>query len=653
MLTRKGIVSQCCAAIVISIAVLVFIGWAFEIPAFRTVLPGLVGMNPLTATCFILAGISLGIRCAAPAGWRWFGALLAWSILLVGTIRLAGYFFDLDVAIDRLLFSQKLEGVDVFPRNRMAPNTALGFIFSGAALIFSFPPVGQWDRTREGFGAAVILVSLLVLIGYVFGVSSLYGVRFFIPMALHTACSFLLLGVGILFVRPDHGFMAEITSVAEGGAAARILLPFAIGVPMLFGWLRILGVRDGWFSVELGLALVAVMSILVMVGVTVWMASMLNRQGEARRQTERALRESEERYHVLFDSIDEGFCIFEMMFDDHEKPVDYRFLQVNPSFEKQTGLKDAQGKRVRELIPQLEGYWFDIYGKIALTGQPARFENRAEQLHRWYDVYAFRIGEPEARQVAVLFNDITGRKQAEEAMRQKSLELEHANKELEAFSYSISHDLRAPLRAIEGFSNILEEDFVKDLNDEAKRLFGVIRANSRQMSQLIDDLLAFSRLGRKELEKTRLDMPGMVRSVIESQRSAQPERGVEVDIGELPGASGDAVTLQQVWVNLVSNAFKFTKRVERPRIEIRGWTQGQELIYSVRDNGAGFDMAYANKLFGVFQRLHRSDEFEGTGVGLAIVQRVIHRHGGRVWAAAKLNEGATFFFSLPANKEQI
>jgi len=648
---RGGVIPRICAAVVVSIAVLVLIGWTFDIELFKTVRPGMVGMNPLTATCFILAGVSLGIRTTQPSWWK-IGALCAVLVFLVGVVRLAGYFFDFDATIDRLLFSEKLETEGIFRKNRMAPNTALGFIFSGAGLYVAGLRFRLVEQTRECLASATLLTSLLVLIGYAFGVSSLYGVRFFIPMALHTALSFLILGVGILFLHPRHGFIGELTGQLEGGAAARVLLPFAIGVPILFGWLRLIGVKAGWFSVELGLALVAVMSIVVMVAVTVWTASVLNRQSEARRRAEEALRESEARYHVLFDSIDEGFCIIEVIYDERQNPVDYRFLEVNPSFEKQTGIKDAQGKTMLEIAPQHERKWFELFGKISLTGEPARFEGRAEQLHRWYEGYAFRFGEPKNRQVAILFNDISERKRAEESISRLNQSLENANKELEAFSYSVSHDLRAPLRAIDGFSMILEEDHADKMTSEARRLLGVIRASTRQMGQLIDDLLAFSRLSRKGVEKMEVDVAAMVRSLVNTHQSAEPERSIRFELGDLPSALGDASMLHQVWVNLISNASKFTRNKREARIEIRGWRDGEEYIYSVKDNGAGFDMSYVEKLFGVFQRLHRADEFEGTGVGLAIVQRIVHRHGGRVWAEGKINEGAVFYFTLPAHTEK-
>ena len=238
-----------------------------------------------------------------------------------------------------------------------------------------------------------------------------------------------------------------------------------------------------------------------------------------------------------------------------------------------------------------------------------------------------------------VIRDITERKRIEQALRE-------TNAELEAFSYSVSHDLRAPLRAIHGFARILVEDHGTQLDAEATRLLTVIDDNTKRMGQLIDDLLSFSRLGRKEVESSRVDMTELVRGVADEIRRTAGDRALEIAIGPLPPARGDRDMLRQAITNLLDNAAKFTRRRAPGRIEVGHQADGQETIYFVKDNGAGFDQRYAGKLFGVFQRLHRADEFEGTGVGLAIVQRIVQRHGGRVWAESQPDAGATFFFTL-------
>ena len=226
-------------------------------------------------------------------------------------------------------------------------------------------------------------------------------------------------------------------------------------------------------------------------------------------------------------------------------------------------------------------------------------------------------------------------------------QLEDTNKELEAFSYSVSHDLRAPLRAIDGFSRVILEDYLDKLDDEGKRVLNIIRGNTQKMGQLIDDLLAFSRLGRQQISPSDIRMADLAKGVFEDIKPPANERNLQFNMKTLPFAQGDRSMIKQVFANLLSNAIKFTRPKEIATIEIGGTNDGVENVYYVKDTGVGFDMQYVNKLFGVFQRLHSAEEFEGTGVGLAIVQRIIHRHGGRVWAEGKVGEGAIFYFSLP------
>jgi light-regulated signal transduction histidine kinase (bacteriophytochrome) len=271
---------------------------------------------------------------------------------------------------------------------------------------------------------------------------------------------------------------------------------------------------------------------------------------------------------------------------------------------------------------------------------------------------AIRDSQGKLKGYSKVARDVTQLKQAQEKVarwnaeleqrvKDRTEELEAANKELEAFSYSVSHDLRAPLRRINAFVRLLEQDLGDKITPRAKSHFDAVADSAKRMGQLVDDLPSFSRLGRQDLIRVPVKLNALVREALQELQAEIVGRDIEWIIGDLPTVRGDPAALRQVVINLLSNAIKYSASRARARIEIGANATPEEFVCYVRDNGVGFDMNYADKLFGVFQRLHSAREFEGTGIGLAIVRRVIQRHGGRTWAEAEVNRGATFYFTLP------
>ncbi len=376
-------------------------------------------------------------------------------------------------------------------------------------------------------------------------------------------------------------------------------------------------------------------------------------------QRTRELRESEAKLSDILNSVPQS------IFWKDRNGV---YLGCNEVFARAVDLgrpEEVVGKRDKDFPwPQEEA---DVYRaddrKVMETKQPKRHIveplQRSDGTRLWIDTTKVPLLDEDGNAYGVLgvYEDITERKRAEEEIRRLNEELERRvkdrtakleviNKELEAFSYSVSHDLRAPLRSIDGFSHVLEENYGDKLNDEGKEYLSRVRKGCQRMAEIIDDLLNLSRITRIELSPSTVDLGVLARDIVATLQAGEPQRRVEVVIAEGLKVVADESLMQIVLENLLGNAWKFTRKQPQAKIELGVIHQEGKIVYFVRDNGAGFDMLYADKLFGAFQRFHSKDEFEGTGIGLAIVQRIITRHGGRIWAEAKINEGATFYFTI-------
>ena len=426
------------------------------------------------------------------------------------------------------------------------------------------------------------------------------------------------------------------------------------------------------------------------------LAAAFNQMTERRKRAEEAHRQSEAKYQDLFDSAPAAYF---------SVGIDGLIKEVNKAAENLTGYRSEELQKMKvfnlyaeESKEKAKGLFEKFKRGISWENEEMIYERKdGQKIHGLLSVSLIKDENGlvlESRSVVV---DITERKQVEEELEKhrehleelihertaelnkriseaeqlnnamtnlmedlrvsndslttRTQQLTEANKELDAFAYSVSHDLRAPLRAIDGFSQMLVEDYGDKIDGEGQHQLDVIQNSARQMGQLIDDLLAFSRLVRRELKMSDINMHTLAEEIFEQQQIIETKSTARLAVEELPQAIGDRAMIREVLVNLFSNALKYSASQDSSFIGFAGRVEGDQSIYSVKDNGVGFDMKYADKLFQVFQRLHSAEEFEGTGIGLALVQRIVHRHGGHVWAEGEVDKGAVFYFSLPKGKE--
>jgi len=382
-----------------------------------------------------------------------------------------------------------------------------------------------------------------------------------------------------------------------------------------------------------------------------------------RKRAEAELRDSEQNYRTLFESIDEGFCTIEVLFDRNEKPLDYRFLQISPSFERQTGIKNAVGRQMREIAPQHEEHWFEIYGRIALTGESMRFENEAKQLGRWYDVYAFRVEDPKRRRVGILFNDITERKRAEAEARDSEAryrevqaELAHASRvaSMGQLTASIAHEIAQPIAAVVNNARAAMNWLGTQPPDleEVRQTLGEIVNDGKRAGDVISWIRAL--IKKEPPRREAVEINEAVLEVIALTHGEVAKNGVSVrtQLAEgLPLIQADRVQLRQVVLNLIINAVEAMSgdgEGSRELLISTGRDSLNAVLVSLRDSGPGLDPATLEHLFHSFY----ANKSGGMGMGLSICRSIVEAHGGRIWAGANEPRGAVFQFSLPLERSE-
>lgn len=642
-------------AFTVAVGVLVMIGW-FTGNAFLLQVHGLwTPMVPATALTFVLAGISLlAITRAMASGrtgqdgraefWRRAAMVLGVLVAMIGARRMFYHLAGWPTTADMLGF------VPPTGPGQMAFLTAAGFAVSGTALTLTARR--RFYRLAQWLAAVVIAIGWLCMTRYIYG-GDVRGVFFL--MAMHTALLFSVLGLGIFFARPDGGFMVLWNSHTAGSVLVRRLFPTALIMPVVVGWLRLLGERAGWYGLETGLAIFAISNVVIFVALSWETASRLHREDVGRRQAEATLRAEKQFSDVLINSLPGVFYLYDKR---------QFFMRWNRNFETVTGYGADEIPKLRPLNVIADEDHANLAERIAevfAKGQSeleARIKTKDGRLIPYFftGLTVEVNGETCLAGVGI---DITERVKAEEAVRELNVELEQRverrtaqlaakNHELETFTYSVSHDLKAPLRGIDGYSRLLLEDYADKLDEEGKRFLQSVRQASVHMGQLIDDLLAYSQIERRSLQLARIDLRGLVDALLAPYADEVAARGVTLRV-EVPAMEvwADAAGLTQALRNLVDNALKFSRVAKRPEVVVGAREENGVCVLWVGDNGVGFDMKFVDRIFDIFQRLHRAEDYPGTGIGLAIVRKAMERLGGRAWARSAPGEGATFFLEIP------
>jgi len=631
-------------------------GWVFDIDLLKRVHPALVTMKANTAICLMLAAGSLLLQLDEPVPTvrRRVAQGFALIIGIAGLLTLLEHIGFQDFGIDQLLFGESSASAGQSFPGRMGVATCLSFMaLSIALMVLDGRICGKYCATTFALASGVAV--LLVFIHYFYGVN-FEPIEMYATIALHAAMALLMLSLAVVLSRPSRGIMRALLDDGPGSAVARRMLPAALFLPVVLGWLRLIGQGQGWYGTGFGTALFAVMVMVVFSALVTWTASQLNRGDEERRRQEAAVRESEAVLRAVTNEAQVGLVMIDR---------EHRYLFANQSYAQMLGLKDGNvvGRRLADVLPEI--YETQIKPRLerGLQGERLRYELRVPKHPRtgeehFYEIsYEPRVGGEREPYVVVLIVDVTERKRAEQKLEQtvaeRTVALRETIAELETFSYSIAHDIRGPLRSMSGFAELLEEELGPKLGETHKMFLRRIRESAIRMDQLLQDVLRYSRFSRGELPLERVNPHRLLLEVIDEYPDIAEKREF-IDLRETcvqEEAWANPAGLTQVFSNLLTNALKFVPKTRNPEVRVVCEARDGVIEVTVSDNGIGIPPDQQERIFDAFQRLHGA-EYAGTGIGLAIVKRVVERMGGSVRVESEREKGSIFHVELRRVKRE-
>lgn len=589
-----------------------------------------------TAVCFFLLGTASFLRQRNNRSRLW--QVLTSLAGLIAVLTAIEILFHVNLGIDQLIFQDRFGSVATDAPGRMSGFTSLSFILLSAAMLLE----NKLGPRRQFLAAAAFILGLSVLLSYPFGLAFGTSLFSYSGMAFNSSLLFIFLSLSLLLL--DRGWLDLVFARNVLAENTRNLLITVLAVPFLLGWLFFYGEQVGWFNPGIARSSFTVAVMVLLAVIVVLNAGRLQRAETAHSMLLSDFANVQQRLQVLIENSPAAIFI---------KGVDGRYQLVNSHFEGLVGKERGEivGRKAdaifkRQLLPAVQASEKQVLETKGVSVTEISAELNGELRTYLNTVFPLIKENGEVESIGGIWTDITGQKQLAVSLESKNIDLERSNKELEQFAYVASHDLQEPLRMVSSYMQLLESRYGEKLDDDAKEFIAYAVDGAARMQRLIQDLLAFSRIGTRGKDPEPVEAEKAVADALQNLKVRIEENKAKVTYAKLPTLLADPNQLTQLFQNLIGNAIKF-KGEKSPSIEINSKNVGDFAEFSVKDNGIGFDQRHADRIFVLFQRLNNRTEYEGTGIGLAICKKIVERHGGKIWVETQPGKGTTFFFTFP------